>query len=137
MADAKNGIEMVKSEFTHEKMDGKTYWFPDSKPPAKKKSPIAYLLPNYDEYFIGFKDRSAIGNRITWSNLDESSTAFIAHILFMDGQIVGGWKRILKKNEVVVQLNILTNLTKLEKQAVAAVGQRYGEFLGLPLSLNF
>ncbi len=136
MVDAKSGIEMVKSEFMHEDINGKTYWFSESKPPAKEKSPIAYLLPNYDEYFIGFKDRSAIGNRITWSNLDESSSAFIAHILFIDGQIVGGWKRTFKKNEAVVELNLLTNLTTVENQAISAAAERYSEFLGMPVTLT-
>ncbi len=136
MVDAKSGIEMVKSEFMHEDINGKTYWFSESKPPAKEKSPIAYLLPNYDEYFIGFKDRSAIGNRITWSDLDESSSAFIAHILFIDGQIVGGWKRTFKKNEAVVELNLLTNLTTVENQAISAAAERYSEFLGMPVTLT-
>lgn len=61
MTDAKNGIEMVKSKFEYETFNGQTYWFPEAATLKKDKSLIAYLLPNYDEYFIGFKDRSAIG----------------------------------------------------------------------------
>jgi hypothetical protein len=61
MADAKEGIDAVRSQFMSEEIDGKTYWFDNSVSPAQEKSPAAHLLPNYDEYFIGFKDRSAIG----------------------------------------------------------------------------
>ena len=64
MADAKKGIEMVKSQFVSEVLDGQTYWFADSRSPVREKSPTAHLLPNYDEYFIGFKDRSAIGKMV-------------------------------------------------------------------------
>src|SRR5687767_13630333 len=61
MADAREGIEALKSQFVSEVIDGNTYWFDNSISPVKERFPTAHLLPNYDEYFIGFKDRSAIG----------------------------------------------------------------------------
>ena len=135
MSDARNGIEMVKPQFVSEAINGQTYWFVESKSPAEKNSPTAYLLPNYDEYFIGFKDRSAIGEIARRSNIDESSPALIAHIIILDGQIVGGWKRTIKKDAVVVELNLITNLTKVEKRAIAEAAERYGKFLGLSVNL--
>ena len=93
------------------------------------------LLPNYDEYFIGFEDRSAIGEVARRSNLPENSPALIAHIIILDGQIVGGWRRTLKKNAVVVEINLITNWTKTEKRAVIDAANRYGKFLDLPVEL--
>ncbi|MEO8354883.1 MAG: winged helix DNA-binding domain-containing protein [Chloroflexota bacterium] len=61
ITDARLGIEMVKSKFVSNVIDGQTYWYKETKPINRKKSLTAYLLPNYDEFFIGFKDRSAIG----------------------------------------------------------------------------
>lgn len=136
MTDAKRGIEMVKSRFLHEVIGDQTYWFAESASPAKEVFPTAYLLPNYDEYFIGFKDRSAIGEVVRRSNLDENDPAFIAYVVIIDGQIVGGWKRTLKKDAVIVELNLITNLTKAEQQAVADAAGRYGAFLGLPVELT-
>jgi hypothetical protein len=136
MGDAKKGIELVKSRFVNEVIDGKTYWFDDSRLPAKEKSPTAHLLPNYDEYFIGFKDRGAIGEIIRQLNLDANDPAFIAHIIIMDGQIVGGWRRTLKKDRVIVELNLLTNPTKTENQATKVAIEQYGKFLGLPVEVT-
>jgi hypothetical protein len=135
MADARSGMEMVKSQFVSEVLNGQAYWFAESKPPAKKKSPIACLLPNYDEYFIGFRDRSAIASRAGQPNLAENSTALNSHILILDGQVVGGWKRTLKKNAVVIDLNLTTTLTNAEKQAVTVAAKQYGKFLDLPVEL--
>lgn len=137
MADARNGIDMVKSQFVSEVLNGQTYWFAETQLPAIKNPPTAYLLPNYDEYFIGFKDRSAIGEVATRSNIDESSPALIAHVIILDGQIIGGWKRTIKKNAVSVEVNLITNLTKVEKRAVAEAADRYGQFLGLAIQLNW
>jgi len=137
MADARNGIEMVKSQFVSELINGQRYWFASSGSPAsfREKSPKAYLLPNYDEYFIGFKDRSAIGEVARRSNLPENSPALIAHIIILDSQIVGGWKRTLKKDVVVIELNLITDLTKVQKRAIADAANRYGKFLDLPVEL--
>ena len=135
--DAKKGIEMVKSQFVNEVLDGQTYWFANfgSPAPYREKSLRAYLLPNYDEYFIGFRDRSAIGEVIRRSNLPENSPAFIAHIIILAGQIVGGWRRTLKRDAVVVEINLITNLTKTEKRAIAEAANRYGVFLDLRTEL--
>jgi winged helix DNA-binding protein len=103
--------------------------------PPKEKLPTAHLLPNYDEYFIGFKDRSAIGDVIRQSNLDPNNPAFIAHVILIDGQIVGGWKRALKREVVIIELSLITDLARVEKQAVAEAADRYGKFLGLPVQL--
>lgn len=137
MADARNGIEMVKSQFVNEVLEGQTYWFASSgsSAPFREKSPKAHLLPNYDEYFIGFKDRSAIGEVARRSNLPENSPALIAHVIILDSQIVGGWKRTLTKEAVVVELGLITNLTKTEKQAIADAATRYGKFLDLPVEI--
>jgi hypothetical protein len=135
MAEAKEGIELVKSQFANEVFEDQTYWFANSVSPVKEKSPTAHLLPNYDEYFIGFKDRSAIGKVANLANVEANNPAFLAHIVIIDGQIVGGWKRTLKKDAVLVELNLITKLTKSENEAVMAAIEQYGKFLGLPAKL--
>ncbi len=97
MADAQRGIEEVKSQFVREVIDGKTYWFDSSVSPVREKSPTAHLLPNYDEYFIGFKDRSAIGEVAKRAGIKSDDPSFLAHVIILDGQLVGGWKRTINE----------------------------------------
>jgi hypothetical protein len=136
LADAKRGIEMVGSEFTHRIVEGKTYWHAKSMAQAKIRSPLAHLLPNYDEYFIGFKDRSAIGNVIRQSNVAVSNAAFLAHLITIDGQLVGGWKRTLEKNKVTVKLTPVVKLSKTEKRSIKDTADRFGKFLGLTVQVS-
>jgi hypothetical protein len=116
-------------------LNGQTYWFASSMAPSRETSPAAHLLPNYDEYFIGLKDRGAIGELARQSGLPKNSTSRIAHMIIIDGQIVGGWRRIIKKDAVVVEFNLITDLTKTEKQAIADTAKGYGKFLDLPVDL--
>jgi hypothetical protein len=134
MADAKKGIEMVKDQFVSEALDGQTYWFADSLP-VREKSPTAHLLPNYDEYFIGFKDRSAIGKIAQQAGVKGDDPTLIAHVIIMDGQIVGGWRRTIAKNAVILEYKLLTELTRSEERALAREIDRYSEFLQLPVEM--
>jgi hypothetical protein len=136
MADAKKGMEMVKSDFVNEVWQDQSYWFASSVSPVKMKSPSAHLLPNYDEYFIGFKDRSAIAEIAEKVGIKSNDPSLIAHIVIIDGQVVGGWRRTLKKDAILIELKLFAKLTKAENQAVSEAIEQYGEFLGLPTKVE-
>jgi hypothetical protein len=133
--DARNGLETVKSQFDHEVIEDKTYWFIESKLTAKDKNPTAYLLPNYDEYTVGYTDRSPIFSVQNNKKLDPRGDFIFNHVIVINGQVLGTWKRTINKRSVVVELNPFRPLTKAEKQAVDSVIVQYGTFLDLPVEL--
>ena len=136
VTDAKRGIEMAGVALEPEVIDDRTYWSaPSARPPAWR-SPKAFLLPNYDEFFIGLKDRSAIGKRLDSAKLVTGGDALIAYVVAVDGQLVGGWKRTLTRDSVSIELRLLTRLTQAEQRALAEAAQRHGEFLGVPAVLR-
>ncbi|HUF00673.1 MAG TPA: winged helix DNA-binding domain-containing protein [Anaerolineales bacterium] len=135
VADAKEGIEAVKSQFVNEVIDGKTYWFDSSVAPTLEKSPAVHLLPNYDEYFIGFKDRSAIGQVAGRAGIKGDDPSLLANVIILDGQIVGGWRRTLKKKEVLIEFMLITDLTNTQERAAARAASQYGEFLRLQVEI--
>jgi hypothetical protein len=135
-ADAKAGIEMVRSQLVHEVINGQSYWLAESAPFAKDTSPTAYLLPNYDEYSIGYADRSAIFDESRYAKGDPQDNIYFGHMIVIDGQIVGAWKRTFSKAAVVVAAQTFTRLTDRESQALAAAASRYGAFLDMPIVLS-
>jgi hypothetical protein len=135
VADARKGMEMVKSQFLSETIEGQTYWFSEHKPPLPPNTVTAHLLPNYDEFFIGFKDRSAIGKVAEKSGIQKDDAALLAHILILNGQVVGGWKRILEKAQVRVEASLLIKPAPAEQQALKDAAERLGKFLGLSVLL--
>jgi hypothetical protein len=136
MADARIGMEMVNSQFKPEIIDNQTYYLAETGPFNLEKSPKAYLLPSYDEYFIGFKDRSAIVKFIRQAGILKEDPALLANIIILDGQVIGGWKRTLKKDGVSVEASLITMLTEEEIRAVAQAAEQFGEFLGLPVAFS-
>ena len=134
-ADAKRGLEAVKDQLQHEVLNSNEYWLSPTLSPVKVVSPTAYLLSVYDEYITGYKDRSMIGKPEVAAKLFTMGNALTA-IVVVDGQIVGTWRRTLRKDAVVIETTFFARLTKTENRAVTAAAQRYGEFLDLPVMLT-
>jgi hypothetical protein len=85
--DAKCGFEGVKAELNHELVNGRSYWFATSMPSARMKNstvtktPTAFLLTNYDEYTVGYKNHSAVIEA-------ERAQLVFNHLLVVNGLIV-------------------------------------------------
>ena len=137
VADARASLELVTPQLMHEVVDGQTYWFSMSTPPAKDLSPTAYLLPNYDEYIVGYTDRSAVFDASHTNKLDPRGNVLFNHTIVMDGRVVGTWKRTIKKDAVIITPSLLTPLNDAETRAFAAAANRYGAFLDISVNLTF
>lgn len=135
VADATRGVEAAARLLERTTIDGRIYWHIPS--PGSRRGPVrtAQLLPNYDELFIGFRDRSAFDERLHHIRPKRRLNALMGHIVFVDGQIVGGWRRTLGKT-VVVELRLLVPLTAHELGLVRRAAERFGKFLGLPVRLR-
>jgi hypothetical protein len=130
MADAKAGIEMVTPHLDHETVDGKTYWFGNLGTTARTKAPTIHLLPNYDEYLIAYKDRGTSFDPSLQKYLRPNDDVINAHIIVLNGQVIGGWRRTIKKDQLTVNAKLLLNLSKTQKVALSLAAERYGQFLG-------
>lgn len=130
ITDAKAGLEMVKSQLVSREFEGATYWITDPAETMSGKSAKVYLLPNYDEYIVSYKDRSAAIREKDVSNADPRGTIF-NHTLVINGKIEGIWKREFGKNRLTVELVPFRPLSKSANAAVNTAAGRYAKFLGL------
>jgi hypothetical protein len=136
-ADAKRGVEAATAHLEHESIEGRSYWFPTAERPVRISSPLAHLLPNFDEYFVGLKDRSAFGARLESSGVKPRTTALSGHFLALNGQMVGGWRRTLVGRTVVVEPKPLIRLSEAERRAVGVAARKLGRFLEVPVEIRW
>jgi hypothetical protein len=134
--DAKRGINIAEPGLEHALVGGRRYWLQPSKRTVQPKSPVARLLPNYDEYFIGLKDRAAIQTKAGAATVKDNLNFLRGHIATIDGQIVGGWDRAFRGKSVIVTFRPLMDLTRNEKRAIADEVNRFAKFLELPVRLE-
>ncbi|HSW87706.1 MAG TPA: winged helix DNA-binding domain-containing protein, partial [Candidatus Saccharimonadales bacterium] len=131
MTDAKTGFEAVKKHFVHEIINDKTYWFSPSTGITKEKE--AYVLPNYDEYIVGYTDRSAIFDTSHISKLDARANPLFQNTIVINGQITGTWKRDIKKNRIQMSTKLFRTMTGEEHHAIDLAIKKFEQFLGIPI----
>jgi winged helix DNA-binding protein len=131
---ARIGLEGVQLGLVQEKIDGQTYWFPHSSP--EKNAPSLYLLPGFDEYMLGYGDRSAILDPAHANKIVPGGNGVFKNTIVSNGQVVGLWKRATKKGSVIITAKPFTTLTDDETQAFAAAAKRFGDYLELPVVLQ-
>jgi hypothetical protein len=132
-ADATEGLEPVKSNFTSTSIGGKTYWFSPIKTVPKIDSSKAWFLPTYDEYGIAYKDRSAI---IHPSDHKKVGGVFTSGIV-INGQVAGIWRRTIKSKAVMLEAKAFGTFNTAEKKAILATEKRYSKFVEIPSKLLF
>ena len=136
VADAKIALEMVASQLMREVVEGQTYWFSASTPSTNDLSPTIYLLPNFDEYTVGYTDRSAIIDESDLPKFDVRGNV-LNNTVVLNGRVIGTWRRTLKKDRAIITPNHFTSLNEAETSAFMEAANHYGAFLGLPVSVNF
>jgi len=60
----------------------------------------------------------------------------LQYIIVINGQLVGTWKRTIRKDAILIETNLLTKLSEAENQAVALAARQYGAFLELPVVMT-
>lgn len=130
VADAKAGLEMIKNKLTSDEFDGNTYWFTTQQSAQKNKTGAALLLPNYDEYIVSYKDRSAAIESANINKTDPRGTIF-NNTVVVNGLIIGTWKHTFKKDKVVVEINPFKALSKASEASITSAVKRYAKFLGM------
>jgi len=134
MRDAKAGLDMVGPALVREVGGDLTYWFAPSRSVAPPASPSAYLLPNYDEYLIAYKDRGRVvpgtGSEAAQGNLSTP------HHLIVDGRLIGGWRRTFEAGSVLVEVRTYRRLTPTDTRALAAAVNRYEAFMNMKVTLS-
>lgn len=135
VADAKTALDMVSSGLMREAIDGQTYWSSGSVTPKNDVSQTMYLLPNFDEYTVGYADRSAVIDEADVPKFDARGSV-LNNTIVLDGRVIGAWKRTLKKDSVSIIPNLFTPLNDVETRALVAAANRYGAFLGLPAKVT-
>jgi hypothetical protein len=132
-AQAKTGLEMVRSQFAGETIAGQTYYLSPDAPTLLEPPGIAHLLPTYDEYLVAYADRSAVLGGLQDAAWPRGNVLFSSAIA-VDGRIVGYWRRALSRRSVTVETTPIIPVTKTDRACIADAVRRYSDFLGLPLN---
>jgi hypothetical protein len=123
----KTALSLLGQEVTTVEQDGRAYLVAeDSTAPTGTRS---FLMPDYDEYGMAYKDRSALAHpdHAYW-------TPPWNRFVVIDGIIAGAWLRTLRPDAVTVEVSMFD--LSWDDARVVAAAEEYARFLGRELDLR-
>jgi hypothetical protein len=129
--DAKIGLELAKSELISETVDGAEYWMRRDMPIIDHKAVSdTYLLAGFEEYLLGYKDRSAV---VPVGGVPASVNGIFFPIVVVDGQVKGLWKRVIGPKKITVTFQPFEQFSPEVMRVIHRKAEAYGEFMDLPI----
>lgn len=96
VSEAKQAIYLIESELTAEQWNGQTWYVHEACRTRGKVSGRLHLLPSYDEYLLGYKDRTDVLPKEHYPKAFTNNGLFYPVILH-EGQVIGNWSKSAKK----------------------------------------
>lgn len=127
-------LEMVKPDLQSAEIDSQTWWFSNTEPPSEAAD-LILLLPAYDEYIISYKSRDVVIPDKDHSKAFSNNGIF-RPVIVVNGQAVGIWKRSVKEDTVIVEIDFFRKPTGKIKEEVEEAAGRYADFLGKKLKVK-
>lgn len=128
---AREAAESVGSRLVSFKIGPLTYWSGSATPAGSARG--LTLLPGFDEYLLGYKDRSWILRREHAALVVPGGNGVFKPLIVQDGRIVGTWRRQLKARGVEVSFQPFADSP--DPKALHQAAEDYARFLGLELSV--
>lgn len=140
LREIRQGLEALKAVLTSETIGQHTYWFSTEQAALLTRTVSSidnrvHLLPAFDEFLVGYADRSAC------LPASVAQKAILANGIFkptvsMGGQLAGIWKRTVNKNTVQLQMHLLDGRL-LPEAALKAGVEQYGAFMALTPDVQY
>ena len=134
LTDAKQGLADAGDSLIQETVAGQAYWLPHSTPSADTSTAQLYMLPGFDEFVLGYGDRSAVLDATYAQRICPGGNGVFRPTIVADGAIVGTWKRTIKKRHITVEWEPFRPFTARAEKALDLAAQRYGEFLDMSVT---
>lgn len=131
--DAVLALEALKPELKSAVVSGAEYWFaPHAAAPADSATG-PYLLAGFEEYLLGYKDRSAVLD--PQFSVAPNKNGIFFPIIVVNGQIVGTWKRVVGPKKITIVFEPFEPLSPTILQQCQQKAQQYGRFMGQPIAI--
>lgn len=122
MTDAKAGLAAAEAQLDQATIDATTYYF--ARNLAHAPTHDALLLPGFDEYLLGYKDRSAVLDLAHAQKVVPGNNGMFLPTVVQDGQVVGLWQRKHTAKAVTFTYNGFAG-----ELAAKVSEQRYRQFI--------
>jgi len=134
MKDARAALSIARPSLVECTLNDISYFMsPDTlESPLRTQSSVV-ALPGFDEYVLGYKDRSAVLSPKHAQTIVPGNNGMFMPTIVVDGTIVGTWRRTHKSKETLVEAIPFVTLSRVNRRAFEHAAKAYGDFVGSPI----
>ncbi|HEX5973419.1 MAG TPA: winged helix DNA-binding domain-containing protein [Gemmatimonadaceae bacterium] len=136
MADARAGLHLAQPVLASMRSDAGELWMSSTLEDVVPRG-RAYLLPGFDEYLLGYRDRGAVLDAQHADLVVPGGNGVFQPTIIADGHVRGTWRRSTRATGVRLRMLPFATLSAPIRKALAAAAGRYAAFLGVPVSLEW
>jgi hypothetical protein len=126
--EARAGVDRIGSEVASEAVDGLTYWMSPDVVPNHDFDGRAYLLPGFDEYLLGYRDRSAVLAPEDKVKVVTGSNGVFTPTVVVGGRVAGTWKATTSRGVTSIVTKPFSFFAEDQSRAIASASERYRQF---------
>ncbi len=135
VSEARSAI--AAAELRRETIESVDHWTGRKRTAQPNETLTAHLLPAFDQYLLGYRDRSAVLDPKHARRVVPGSNGVFMPTIVLRGRVIGTWRRVPKRQGIVVRASLFERQTKPAKEAIAAAAEAYGRFLELAVEVEF
>jgi hypothetical protein len=132
--EARRAIDLARPALVEVKADGLTYHMPDR---ALDARPAVHLLPGFDEYMLGYTDRSAALAPAHAHRICPGGNGMFLPTFVVGGEVKGTWKRTAGKSAVTITITTFGPVSAAAREGAVRAARRYGEHTALTPKVTF
>jgi hypothetical protein len=130
--DAKAGLLAARDSLRELVIDGTSYWLAADAPDSAPRGTLA-LLPGFDEYLLGYQDRSAVLPDEHSDRIVPGGNGMFLSTIVSNGRVVGLWKRRTTASGIELTPEPFAELSAAETTRLHRAARAYARYLGAPL----
>lgn len=134
--DVRRGIAVSGTALARIQTEGREYIVATQAADAKDRADGVRLLPGFDEYMLGYRDRSAVLAPEHSGAIVPGGNGMFKATIVADGEVMGTWGRRVGSRGVIVEAEPFRRLSSSELEALGAEVEGYGRFLGRPVTIR-
>ncbi|WP_411285710.1 winged helix DNA-binding domain-containing protein [Lapillicoccus sp.] len=133
---ARAAVALAGDRVVAEEIGGESYLVhPDAPAPVPRSR--LHLLPGFDEFLLGYKDRTAMLTAAEEALVVPGRNGVFLPTVVAQGQVVGTWGRRVGARRVEITVTPFGELSASRRRGVDRAATAYGVFLGLPAEVRF
>ncbi|MHA7271824.1 winged helix DNA-binding domain-containing protein [Arthrobacter sp. TMT4-20] len=127
VADAKIGLALARDQLTELTYDDTTYWMAADRSGDPPPAPGLVLLPAFDEYVIGYQDRTPVLRPEYAQAIVPGGNGVFQPTVVVNGRVTGTWRRSADRSGALL-VDPFEPLTAQEERALLRAEHSYQSF---------